>query len=157
LHPIRLFVILLPPSHPDDIRSFEGIAMIKTESTPTPYLTQFTNGTHTSQSDCTPDKGGGNAGFRPHELLEAALASCMNMTVQMAAKKHTIPLAGVSVTVTLNRSQPEEPTFEYQVFFPGELSAAQQERLLASVRNCPVRNTLSKSLQFKLRGSQAAG
>ncbi|MDD4896469.1 MAG: OsmC family protein, partial [Atribacterota bacterium] len=34
-------------------------------------------------SDTTRDKGGSEEGIRPHELLEAALASCLNITIRM--------------------------------------------------------------------------
>ena len=47
--------------------------MIRADSRPTNYQTEFTNGVHSSTSDTTPNKGGANRGFRPHELLEAAL------------------------------------------------------------------------------------
>lgn len=57
--------------------------MIRTDSQPAKFQAQFTNGVQVSVSDTTPDKGGGNLGFRPHELLEAALASCMNMSLRM--------------------------------------------------------------------------
>jgi putative redox protein len=124
--------------------------MIKAESTAAPLLTQFTNGTYTAQSDTTADKGGSGQGFRPHELLEAALASCMNMTVRMAAKKYNIPLSGVTVTVNLNRSQPDAPVFEWHVQFAEELTTEHRERLLSAVSRCPVHKTLSKSLQFKM-------
>jgi putative redox protein len=120
---------------------------------PPPFLTLFTNDTHVAQADNTPDKGGGGCGFRPHELLEAALASCMNMTLRMAAKECGIPLSGVVVTVSLNRSQPASPTFECRIQFPDDLSAPHRERLLASLAHCHVRNTLSKSPQFKVMES----
>jgi len=112
-------------------------------------MTLFTNGEHSSASDTTPDKGGGNLGFRPHELLEAALANCMNMTLRMAAEKQAIPLSGASVTVSLNRNTPEGPTFEYSVELGGSLSEAQKEQLLSSLESCPVRNTLSQPLHFR--------
>ncbi|GEM_PF-3713302 len=41
--------------------------MIKAINEQTSYKTQFTNGKDVSFSDTTPDKGGGGAGFRPHE------------------------------------------------------------------------------------------
>jgi len=50
--------------------------MIQASSQPERYRTAFTNGGQTALADTTADKGGGGAGFRPHELLEAALASC---------------------------------------------------------------------------------
>jgi putative redox protein len=124
--------------------------MIQAESTPTPFLTRLTNGSFTLQADTTADKGGSGQGFRPHELLEAALASCMNMTVRMAAKKYNIPFSSATVTVNLNRSQPDAPVFEWHVHFAEELTAEQRERLLSAVSRCPVHKTLSKSLQFKM-------
>lgn len=123
--------------------------MIRADSQPTNYHTEFTNGAHRSTSDTTPNKGGGNCGFRPHELLEAALAACMNMTVRMAADKQGIPLSSVSVTVSLNREEPGKPVFEYSVQFAEALSEAQKSRLLSAVELCPVRNTLSQPLRFR--------
>ncbi len=123
--------------------------MIRADSQSTNYQTIFTNGTHRSTSDTTPNKGGGNLGFRPHELLEAALATCMNMTLRMAADKHGIPLSSVSVTVFLNREEPGQPVFEYSVQFGKALSEAQKSRLLSAVETCPVRNTLSHPLHFR--------
>src|SRR5580658_9505885 len=121
--------------------------MIHADSQPDPFLTRFTNGEQIASSDTTPDKGGGSRGFRPHELLEAALATCMNMSIRMYAQKHEIPLAGASVIVSLNRSTPEGPTFVYRIELHGSLSDMQKGRLLSSVEHCPVRTTLSKSLR----------
>ncbi len=125
--------------------------MIQADSQSKNFLAQFTNGEHVSTSDTTPDKGGGNLGFRPHELLEAALANCMNMSVRMYAEKNAIPLSGVSVTVSLNRSNPDGALFEYGVEFRGLLSEPQKGQLLSALESCPVRNTLSKPLYFKRR------
>lgn len=122
--------------------------MIRADSQPIKYQTEFTNGAHISTSDTTADKGGANLGFRPHELLEAALATCMNMTLRMAAEQYGIPLSSVSITVSLNRKEPKEPVFEYSVQFDGALSEAQKSQLLAAVEKCPVRNTLSQPLRF---------
>ena len=122
--------------------------MIRADSHPGKWQTEFTNGEHTATLDTTTDKGGENCGFRPHELLEAALATCMNMTLRMAAEKHGIPLTGVSVTVSLNRKEPEAPVFEHSVQFGGALTEAQKARLLSAAERCPVRNTLSQPLRF---------
>jgi len=122
--------------------------VIQADSQPDPFLTRFTNGEQVSSSDTTPDKGGGSRGFRPHELLEAALATCMNMSLRMYAQKHNIPLAGASVVVSLDRTTPNGPTFVYRIGLDGLLSDAQKSRLLSSVETCPVRATLSKGVRF---------
>jgi len=124
--------------------------MVDTQSQAAKFLVQFGNGTQFAMADVTADKGGGNAGFRPHELLEAALASCMNISLRMYAEKHALPLSGVSVQVSLNRTNPEKPSFEYSVDFQGALSETDKSQLLCALENCSVRNTLSKPLQFKL-------
>ncbi|MDF0673463.1 MAG: OsmC family protein [Nitrospira sp.] len=126
--------------------------MIRADSQLAKFHTQFTNGEHVSVSDTTHDKGGGGRGFRPHELLEAALANCMNMTVRMAAEKHAIPLSGVSVAVSLNRNTPDGPLCEYSVELPDGLSETDKTLLLSAVERCPVRTTLSKPFRFKLCG-----
>jgi putative redox protein len=123
--------------------------MIRTVSEQPPYKTRFTNGMDISFSDTTADKGGHGMGFRPHELLEAALASCLNMTLRMFAQEHSIPLSLVSTTVTLDRSRPDEVCFEYSVELSGDLSDAARQRLLEAARVCPVRRTLSKRLTFR--------
>ncbi|MDR2208545.1 MAG: OsmC family protein [Azoarcus sp.] len=124
--------------------------MIYTKSQTAKFQVQFTNGAQFSMADTTSDKGGSDAGFRPHELLEAALASCMNMSLRMYAEKHSLPLSDISVSVSLNRTNPDEPFFEYSVDFQGALSEAQKNQLILVLENCPVRNTLSKPLRFKL-------
>lgn len=125
--------------------------MIKADSQEAKYQTRFSNRNHISVADAGPDKGGQYKGFRPHELLEAALATCMNMTLRMAADKHEIPLESAQVTVSLNRRNPDEPAFEYKVDLSGPLTDVQKKLLMVSLEKCPVRDTLSKPLGFRLR------
>ena len=75
------------------------------------FDTWFTNGKHEGHCDAPVEKGGGDAGFGPHELLEAALASCLNIYVRLYAKTHNIPLTGVVTEVTLERQTPERSCF----------------------------------------------
>ena len=60
--------------------------MIEATSEPVRYQTQLTNGTHSTLSDTTRDKGRSELGFRSHDLLKATLASCMNITQRMYAR-----------------------------------------------------------------------
>lgn len=124
--------------------------MIHADSESRQFCTRFTNGEHVGSADTTADKGGGGMGFRPHELLEAAVATCMNMSLRMCAEKHGIPLTGATVVVSLKRNAPETPALVYRIQLYGALSDEQQKRLLASVDTCPVRTTLSNSLRFAL-------
>jgi len=125
--------------------------MISTTSQSAPYQTRFSDGEHQGFADTTSEKGGHNAGFRPHDLLEAAVASCINMTLRMYAERHAIPLASVTVKVTLDRSHPEEVVFRYELDLDGELSPAHRDRLLLAAHACPVSRTLSKAIRFEPR------
>lgn len=113
------------------------------------YQTQLTNGTHCLLSDTTREKGGSESGVRPHELLEAALASCINITLRMYADQHGMALSDVTTRVKLDRSNPEETVFEYKVELQGTLSEQDRARLLGVAAKCPVRKTLSKRMGFR--------
>lgn len=128
----------------------EGAVMIQADSQDTRYQVRFSNRNHISFSDAGPDQGGQHKGFRPHELLEAALASSMNMTLRMAADKRAIPLTGARVIVSLNRTNPDEPVFNYSVELQGPLSDMQKELLLLALDTCPIRATITKPLGFRL-------
>jgi putative redox protein len=85
--------------------------MITSSSQAERYKTLFSTGKHQAYSDATSDKGGRNNGFRPHELLEAALASCINMPVRMHGDQHGIPLKRVITKVVLGRGSAERAIF----------------------------------------------
>lgn len=104
--------------------------MVEATSEPVWYQTQLTNRVPSIFSDTTRDTGGSESGFRPHNLLEAALASCLNITLRMYADQHGLALSGVTTRVTLDRSNPEETIFEYEVELLGELSEQDRARLL---------------------------
>ena len=123
--------------------------MITAHSAHTPLGVAFSNGRETGRAETTPDKGGTGEGFRPHELLEAALATCMGITVRMYARDHGIPLDDVAVTVTLDGSREGGSVFRYSLEFQGDLTEAQREKLARAAAVCPVKRTLSKTISFE--------
>ena len=93
--------------------------------------------------------GTGAAGFRPHELLEAALACCLSMSVRMAAEKHAIPPEAVTARVRLDRGA-EGAVFHAEIELRGDsLTPEQRERLVQAGKACPVSRTLSGSVRFE--------
>lgn len=122
--------------------------MIICESLETDYQTRFSDGERSAVADTTPDHGGSGQGFRPHDLLEAALGNCIAIVTRMYAKKHGIPLEGVTVKVNLNRNDPAKAVFEYSVDFRGDLDETTREKLLRAAKACPVHKTLSRQLEF---------
>ena len=125
--------------------------MIRTKAGEQNYQVRFTDGRHEGFSDVTEDKGGGNSGFRPHDLLEAALATCLNMWLRMYADNHKIPLTHIETTVSLDRSQADEVTFNYWLDISGPLSSSEKKKLLAAAASCPVHKTLSKTITLTAR------
>jgi putative redox protein len=108
----------------------------------------FANGEVTAVADTLKEKGGSESAFRPHELLEAALATCITISLQTYARQHEMPLEQATARVRLDRSQPGEAALHCDVQLDGPLSAEQREKLLAVARNCPVRQTLGRRLTF---------
>ncbi len=122
--------------------------MIKCSSREIPFETEFTNGKHTGKSDAPKAKGGGDTGFNPHELLEAALGSCLNIWLRVYAQQQNIPLEHVTATVTLDHQNPAETVFQYAFEFKGPLTPEQRQALLQAAHSCPVHQALSGKISF---------
>ena len=125
--------------------------MIHTHSLEGAYKTAVENGRHELIADAPVSKGGGAAGFGAHELLEAALAVCINMAVRMYADAQAIALESVATRVKIEHSAPDAVRFEYSLELGGAITPQERERLEAAARVCPVRQTLSKRIEFSLR------
>jgi putative redox protein len=113
------------------------------------FRTDFTDGIHSAIADTGKKDGGGDLGFHPHDLLEAAIASCMNMTVRMYAARHGMRLTSVAVRVMLDRSKPGEAIFRSDVELEGELTDLQRSKLRHIAAACPVRRTLMRTIRFE--------
>ncbi len=107
------------------------------------YRNTIGNERVSAQADMPADKGGDGDGFRPHELLEAALAACMSMTIRIAAEKYGYPLEKAQVTVTLDRSVPDAYAFEYTLKLDGPLDDTQRKRLASTAAQCPVSKSIA--------------
>ena len=133
--------------------------MIRSSSLGVPYQTAFTNGSHEALADVPVEKGGAGIGFGPHELLEAAFATCLTMTVQMYAAKHGLPLEGATCEVRIDRSVPNAVVLNYDLTFDGPLTDEQSARLREAASRCPVAKTLTGTiaLQPTQDGSRSEG
>lgn len=124
--------------------------MIRAENLSSPYQVHFDNDAASAIADTTTDNGGSDTGFRPHELLEAALATCMVMTLRMYAERHNLGCEGIGVEVSLNRADQAHPLFECAVTFPVGLPEDRRARMLEIAGRCPVHKTLASALAFKI-------
>ena len=123
--------------------------MIISVSTKTPYATIFSDGKREAACDAALERGGSGAGFGPVDLLEAAFACCLNITLRRYADQQQIPLSDAKVSVSLNKDNPEQTVFEYSVELQGDLTAAQRQQLMEQAASCTVRKTLSKQIAFR--------
>jgi putative redox protein len=121
--------------------------MIEAKSEPVPYQTSFAVGGHAGMADTTKDGVGGEAGMRPHDLLAAALATCMTMTARMSAERAGHPDLKVKVRVDLER-EAEVTRFRYAVDLDPEVDPQLRTRVLRAVGRCPVSQTLRKEIEF---------
>ena len=120
--------------------------MIRSQSLGVPHQVSFGNGDYSSTADVPKEKGGAGVGFGPHDLLEAALATCLAISVEMYAAQHGIPLESVRAEVTLDRSQPGEASLRYSLVFQGAITEEQKQSLQIAASKCPVQRTLTGRL-----------
>lgn len=98
---------------------------------------------HELLTDLPPEKGGGDLGPTPPELLLAALASCSGIFAKLFADREGIAADGIEVTVEADSlSAPARlGNFRVQVKIPG-LPEDKREKAKAFVESCLVGQTL---------------
>jgi uncharacterized OsmC-like protein len=98
---------------------------------------------HTVRADEPPEFGGTDTGPMPTELLAAALASCMCLSVAWAARKRRVELTELTVEVTPHRAPGEPRHGRYEIRIVSPLSPEEAEPVVAlGARYCWVTNTL---------------
>lgn len=124
--------------------------MIISESKMENYCTEISNENTVIFSDVTEEKGGKGQSFRPHDLLCAGFASCLNITTRMILDRKNIKYEKVIVKVDLDRNDENKTKFLYIVDIIGNISNETKQHIIKMVENCPVRKTLSKETEFEL-------
>lgn len=105
------------------------------------------DGQHRLITDEPPSVGGEGSGPAPHELLPAALASCVSTTLVMYARTKHWELGEVSVAVDYdNRSTPRR--FDVRIEFGADLTGEQLRRLAKVAESCPVRRSVEAGIEF---------
>ena len=128
--------------------------MIEAVSLPEPWQVAFRTGGpagHEGVADTLKAGVGGSAGMRPHELLEASLATCMAISARMALADLGVSDAdtggGVGVRVELERGQ-SVTRFRYEFLLDAALEV-HRPALMQRIERSPVRSTLSRLLVFE--------
>jgi putative redox protein len=105
------------------------------------------DGTHRLITDEPERLGGDGSGPAPHELVPAALASCISTTLVMYARTKGWQLGEVSVAVDYdNHSTPRR--FDVAIEIGSELTDDQLQRLMKVADSCPVRRAVEAGIEF---------
>ncbi|HPA17264.1 MAG TPA: OsmC family protein [Verrucomicrobiae bacterium] len=85
--------------------------------------------------------GGADVGPSPHDLLDAALASCTALTLNLYGKRKGWPIQNLRVEVTHTEGQGLYE-FHRRIQIEGDLDECQRTRLLAIAEKCPIHRVL---------------
>ncbi len=108
------------------------------------------NGRHTLVTDEPAGLGGSDTGPAPHELLAAALASCVSTMVALYAKRHDWDVGDLRVDVVYDPDASPR-TVDLTLHLPDALSEEQVARLRRVADTCPVRRALEGAFTFEER------
>jgi putative redox protein len=108
------------------------------------------DGKHRLITDEPEELGGEGSAPAPHELLPAALASCVSTTLVMYARRKGWDLGEVSVDVDYDH-QATPRTAEIAIRLTGDLTDEQLDRLDKVATACPVRRSIEAGVEFSER------
>jgi redox-sensitive bicupin YhaK (pirin superfamily)/uncharacterized OsmC-like protein len=102
---------------------------------------------HQINADLTQAAGGTDTGPDPHDLFDAAVATCKAMTLQLFAKRKNIPLQEVKVEISRDDSAEAKGLYQLHVSLEltGDLTTEQREQLLAIADKCPIHKLMTQT------------
>ncbi|MCG2793971.1 MAG: OsmC family protein [Weeksellaceae bacterium] len=117
------------------------------------YYTEVIAGAHKIITDEPAEKGGGNKGLNPFELLASALASCTATTLRMYSDRKGWPIPMIHVEVELeNFPQTQTAQFCRTIDFGTfELSEEIKARLATIADACPVHKLLTNTIEISTK------
>ena len=101
-------------------------------------------------TDVTQKLGGKNLAPDPHQYLEASLAGCTAMTVEMYAKRKNMNLESVDVKIRIVE-EGETNRIERDIKFIGELSEEERNSLLVIANKCPIHKFLTRGAEISTK------
>lgn len=104
-------------------------------------------GQHAFISDAPVASGGDDLGPDPHDLIDAALASCTALTLHLYARRKGWALVDVIVRVGHDEHDGVY-SMQRDIELIGTLSAEERTRLLEIAEKCPVRRTLNGTFRI---------
>jgi uncharacterized OsmC-like protein len=131
------------------------------------FLQNINTGKFHFQADEPISAGGSESAPDPYDYLLAALGACTSMTVGWFARKNTIPLENIVVSLRHSRIHARDceecetetgmlDRIDLEVELTGVISAEQHAKLMEVAGKYPVHRTLKSEIDIRLRASQVS-
>jgi putative redox protein len=121
---------------------------------PLPYETKIVARNHLLISDEPTDNGGGDLGMKPHELLLAALTSCVCITIKMYVARKEWKLEQIRVESLMERKEESgahSTNVILELMLIGELDDNMKQRILEIGGRCPIHKALNQTMNIEIR------
>ncbi|WP_312902294.1 OsmC family protein [Chryseobacterium taichungense] len=114
------------------------------------YYTEVVAGENTLITDEPVDKGGGNKGFNPFEILATSLASCTAATLRMYVDRKEWNIDIINVEVELeNFPLTKRAIFKRNITFEGTVHDEEQIKRLRNIADaCPIHKILTNDIEI---------
>lgn len=114
------------------------------------YYTEVIAGENTLITDEPVDKGGGNKGFNPFEILATSLASCTAATLRMYIDRKEWDIETINVEVELeNFPLTKRAIFKRDITFEGTILDEEQVKRLRTIADaCPIHKILTNDIEI---------
>ncbi len=114
-------------------------------------LTTLSNGRHAWLSDVNKTLGSGDQAPDPHDLLDAALAACTALTLELYIRRRQLPVTDLKVRIEHTESKGEDGRVHYKlertVGIEGNVSEADRAKLLEIAGKCPIHRILEGDIE----------
>lgn len=102
-------------------------------------------GDHQLTTDVSSAEGGEDLGPSPHDLYDAALASCKALTVMWFARKKNIPVTHIDTRIERDDSDERQGIYRLstQLIIHGDISEVEFSQLSAVAEKCPVHKLMT--------------
>jgi putative redox protein len=110
------------------------------------FTQQVVSGHHRLTADEPIERGGGDTGLAPHELLLASLGACTSITLRMYAGRKGWELGKITVGLRYTEHEGQKGHIDRRLSFSKPLTAEQTERLLEIAGKTPVTRALTGGL-----------
>jgi putative redox protein len=108
----------------------------------------------TLETDAPKDNAGRGEKFSPTDLLGASLVSCILTTLDIMAEREklgSIKGAKARVTKEMAASPRRVSRLPVEITMPAGVAAAARPRLAEIAENCPVKHSLSSSIEMPIQ------